>query len=217
VKITILKVQRVFGHALTTASQALRRALAQRSLRRQIPPGSRIHLGCGPNRFVGWINIDIDSRSEADIVHDLRLGLPLLPGSASLIYSEHVLEHLTLADGCRLLRDCREALEAGGVIRIAMPDLRSVVTSYLGDWRDQAWLHDEPDFEYIDSAAHMLNVAMREWGHVYVYDRDDLSLRLAGAGFINIREPSWGDSDVSQLRDRETRTDSKLILEAVAG
>lgn len=200
---------------LVAAYWLVRRTASRARLTRLLPDGARIQLGCGPNRFEGWINVDVDRRYRPDVVHDLRLGLPARPGSAELIYSEHVLEHLTLAEGTRLLRDCRRALRHGGVMRIAMPDLRSLVDHYLKDWRNQAWLCERA-YREIDSAARMLNYALREWGHKYVYDSDDLEMRLRAAGFAEVHRRAWRESPHAELCNRETREDSTLIVEAVA-
>jgi predicted SAM-dependent methyltransferase len=188
------------------------RAHAKRALAR-IPAGSRVHLGCGDIKLDGWVNLDLGLKSQADLHIDLRGGLPARPGSLSRIYSEHLLEHLSLDDGQRMLNDCFASLRDDGVMRIAMPDLRSVVDSYLGQWRDQDWL-DNPGYSHIDTAAHMLNVSFRYWGHQYLYDQEDLTLRLSSAGFSQIRRCAWGESDVPDLCKLERRPDSLLIVEA---
>jgi predicted SAM-dependent methyltransferase len=171
-------------------------------------------LGCGPNRFYGWVNIDLNRQSEADVHMDLRGGLPMKAQSASLIYSEHVLEHLCLEDGKRLMNDCHSALQDGGTMRTAMPDLGNIVKAYLGDWRKQDWL-ESPEYSGIDTASHMLNVGLRSWGHRYIYDFEDLRLRLEAAGFKEVRSCPWGESGVPELRNLEQRRDSLLIVEAV--
>lgn len=187
----------------------------RRALAKKIPEGSRLHLGCGHNHLEGWVNIDIDRAVSPDIRLDLRTGLSVTPGTVALIYSEHVLEHLSFEDGILLLRECRIALRPGGILRTAMPDLKALVNRYLDGWRDQAWLQD-PAYGYIDSAARMLNHAFYGWNHRYLYDADELRKRLQEAGFAHVEEQPWGRSRHPALRGLETRPDSKLILEAVA-
>jgi len=171
----------------------------------------RLHLGCGPNLLQDWTNIDLDARHRPDVVHDLSEGLPFDDASVATIYSEHFFEHLKLEDGLKLLTECHRVLEVNGVIRIAMPDLRSTVEAYLDNWRRQAWVKD---FPALDSAAHMLNFGMREWGHQYVYDLDDLVMRLTDIGFRGVTSSDWGESSHEHLRGLETRPDSLLIVEA---
>src|SRR5437762_3487947 len=79
-------------------ARRVRLELSRRQLGR-LPDGVRFHLGCGTNHFPGWTEVDIDRSTRPHVVHDLRLGLPARPGSARLIYSEHVFEHLELEHG----------------------------------------------------------------------------------------------------------------------
>lgn len=211
-----------FAGALVRRAQGelderLRAARARHAASRfsTLPPQAKLHFGCGNAYIPGWVNVDIDRFARADVVHDLTLGLPVARGSVSFVYSEHVLEHLALCDGLRLLADCCAALSGGGVMRVAMPDLRAVVEAYLGDWRSQPWLQGGL-FPAIDTPAHMLNVSVREWGHRYLYDEDELRLRLQQAGFEDICVRPWRESPHEELRNLETRPDSRLIMEAAA-
>lgn len=195
--------------------QLMRRVAAQR-LEKALPHHAKVHLGCGPVHLDGWVNIDLARRVNPDVRVDLRGGLPAPDGSLAFVYSEHVFEHLSLPDGCRLFRDCRRALEPGGVLRVAMPDLRYIVDRYLGDWRDQEWLRDPHYQEVVDSPANMLNTALRTWGHEYVYDLPELTTRLKDAGFSVVESQEWGRSSHPELRGLERRPDSQLVVEASA-
>jgi predicted SAM-dependent methyltransferase len=173
-----------------------------------------VHLGCGTVALPGWVNIDVGRRSAADVHWDLRHGLPLADRSVGLYYSEHFFEHLTLAQGQRLFSDLARTLQSDGVVRIAMPDLSAVVRNYRdGTWRDVRALQD-PVFASIDTPAHYINVTFREWGHLYLYDFDDLQQRLQQAGFARVERCERGRSSVAQLKDLETREESRLIVEA---
>ncbi|HUY93401.1 MAG TPA: methyltransferase domain-containing protein [Pirellulales bacterium] len=194
---------------------ALRKARAARALQKFTPP-YKINAGCGSLRFEGWVNIDCNTALEnVDFFWDLAEGLPTPDESCSVIYSEHVLEHLNVQQGLHYLRECRRSLAPGGVLRTAMPSLDDLIEkSAAGRWREQAWL-DEPQWRFIDSRAEMFNIMFRWWGHQWVYDREELYRRLREAGFEQIRDVAWGESEVECLRNRETRNDSLLICEAV--
>ena len=194
---------------------SLGRKHSARKLADSLSPGALLHLGCGPVHLPGWLDIDIDASVRPDLRLDLRYGLPAPPGTAAFIYSEHVLEHLSLDTGKRLLADCCRSLEPGGILRIAMPDLGDLVDHYRGDWRGQPWLSD-PVYSHIDSPAYMLNYAMREWGHLYLYDRNELHRRLQEAGFVSVEDRSLGESPHPELQGLESREESLLIVEASA-
>lgn len=185
----------------------------QKYLRVFTPP-YKLHLGCGKVQFDGWVNIDIDrTLSAADIFWDLNHGIPVGSDSCSLIYSEHLLEHISVERGVLLLRECYRVLQVGGVLRIAMPSLEYAVEKYSSaDWRSQDWL-TWPEYQFIQTRAEMLNIAFRWWGHQWLYDREELYRRLHEAGFAKFRDMEWGVSDIDDFRNRETRKDSLLICE----
>jgi predicted SAM-dependent methyltransferase len=172
----------------------------------------KLHLGCGTVHLDGWINIDRER--GADLRRDVRRPLPFDDGAASLIYHEHLMEHLTVEEGRACLRDWFRLLRPGGVLRIATPDLAYVVERYQGEWRDQAWLQ-LPEYAFIQTRAEMVNVAMRWWGHHFLYDGEELERRMREAGFTTVRRCNLGASTVPELAGLETRDDSRLILEGV--
>ncbi len=201
--------------ALKRWSQRRRLASAERRLARFTPP-YKLNAGCGTVYFEGWVNIDFDPAApRLDLCWDLAEGVPLPDASCEVIYSEHMLEHLSVEQGLQFLRECRRTLRPGGVVRIAMPSLDDMIEkSAAGRWREQAWL-DEPQWRFIASRAEMFNIMFRWWGHQWIYDREELHRRLREAGFEVIRDVAWGESEVACLRQRETRNNSLLICEAV--
>ena len=200
----------------------LRRRLRKFTRKRQIrsflarrPRPFRLHLGCGKVRLDDWINLDGDpAYARADVYWDLSDRLPFPSQSCELIHSEHVLEHLDVAVGKRLLRECHRVLQPGGTIRIAMPSLDEIIAkSASGDWRDQDWLR-WPGYAYVKTRAEMLNIVFRSWDHRWLYDREELHRRLWETGFTTIRDMPWGVSEIAALANLETRQDSLLICEA---
>jgi predicted SAM-dependent methyltransferase len=203
-----------------TADDARRgfvRARARARLRATLPPHAKVQLGCGERHLPGWVNIDVDPRTRPDLRIDLRGGFPAPRGSVSFIFSEHVFEHLELADGLRVFGDCYEALEPGGVMRVAMPDLKYIVDRYVeGRYEDEGGevARADPAFLAIDSPARLLNHALRSWGHVYLYDCDELILRMRQAGFGKVEPVELQESEHPDLRGLEHRAESRLVVEA---
>lgn len=201
-------------HHLARGGARVRHEVLRRRNARKLAhlSAAKVHLGCGDLPFPGWVNVDLGR--SADLAMDLRGGFPAPPGSVELMYSEHFLEHIPLDSAQVLLRDCASSLAPGGVFRAAMPDLRYLVERYLSEqWRDQDWLA-RPEYAYVDSPARMLNMAMRNWEHLYLYDADELSLRLREAGFTWTRRVERSQSEHPELRHRESRLDSLLVMEA---
>ncbi len=173
----------------------------------------KLHVGCGNVRFEGWINVDMTGK-QVDVRRDLRKGLPYRDGSAALIYSEHFIEHLTCEEGLTVLREFHRLLKSGGIVRIATPDLDYLIGKYVSDdWRAQYWIQNLRS--EIQTRAEMLNICFHEWGHKYLYNAEELDRRLREVGFGRISRQAWNESQHPDLMNRETREDSKLILEAV--
>jgi predicted SAM-dependent methyltransferase len=188
------------------------RPLKLRKLKESAP--LKLHIGCGQVMIPGWVNIDI--RPGADVVVDVRRGLPFADGSVDYIYSEHFMEHLAFEEGGKILREFARCLSERGTVRIAMPDLDYLVDRYGSDWRDQEWL-SSPWYEFVSTRGRMINVAFRSWGHKYLYNEEDLRDQLSRAGFRKIERCEWSRSCHPDLAGLETRRDSKLIVEAEKG
>ena len=68
---------------------------------------------------------------------------------------------------------------------------------------------------HIKTRAERINIAFRDWGHKWLYDREELERRLKEAGFVNIKFCNLRESDYPELRNLETRDESILIAECV--
>lgn len=169
-----------------------------------------LNLGSGSRKLPGFINIDIEP--GADKVFDITKGLPFENNSVDGIYSEHFIEHITQAEGIALLRECRRILRAHGVLRIATPDLDVMVQEYSSE----QWLNDEWKrfgYNYVANRCEMLNLGMREWGHRWVYNEEEL-VRLASlAGLTFGARCNLNESPHECFRGLEHRAGSRLILE----
>ena len=172
----------------------------------------KLNIGCGEVHFPGWVNIDMDS-PKADLLHDMRNPLPYEAGTVDFIYSEHFIEHVTAQEGVNVLTDFFRVLKPGGVVRIATPDLNYLLFKYFFFWKKQAWIK-KYGYEWLKTKAEMVNLCFREWGHQYLYNEEELERRIMEAGFKKIRKQRWNRSSYPELRNMETRKDSKLIVEA---
>lgn len=209
----VRRVNRLAERAAASQAYSARLRAATASLENVARP-LKLNLGCGGVFFEGWVNVDLENTSKANLFWNLTDPFPLPPESCSLIYSEHVLEHFSAEDGLKILRESRRLLAPGGVLRVAMPNLEHSVECYVTDsWRSNFARWEE--LRGVKTRCEALNVAMRWWGHLWLYDREELHRRLQEAGFTQIRDAEWGKSSVQELCNRETRVETFLIVEAV--
>lgn len=186
-------------------------------LLQRYPDKVMLNIGCGTDYKDGWINIDNNSDNnieKLDLNWDLREPLPFEGESIDYIFNEHFLEHLTIDEAQVIIKDFLRVLKKGGVLRIAMPDLREVVENYLDkEWRKRPFIK-KFGLEFIKTPAELMNINFSWWGHKWLYDWEELERRLEEAGCTNIAKCGLGKSKHKDLRDLETRNESTLIAEA---
>ena len=196
--------------ARSARAHVMRRAARSKLAAARSP--RRLCLGSGLAPIDGWINIDFEP--PADVLLDVRFGIPVPSGSIDAIYSEHLIEHVPLETAIRMFSEWRRVLSPRGVVRIATPDLEEIVRDYRTNWRLRHEWVNWPEFAGVDTPVRMINAAMHDWGHRYLYDYKELRGRLEDAGFSNVRRVLLGESDDHALRNLETRRDSGLVVEA---
>jgi SAM-dependent methyltransferase len=197
------------------------------------PPGgspARLHIGCGDRYLDGWVNIDLVAPG-ADLNLDVRAGLPFSDGEAGAVYVAHLLEHLEYKEeALSFLADCRRVLRPGGIIRIAVPDIRSFATAYVR--RDSAFFRRferlwerAPSDTDLASYLHYAGAGDFPWvmdRHRFGYDEETLSALLSQAKFAGARRCTPGDSQITgpELdyswadRENENGLPFTLIMEA---
>jgi predicted SAM-dependent methyltransferase len=82
-----------------------------------------LNLGCGDRYAPGWWNVDHGCPLRKDEDVDLDGPLPWAPGLVDLVYMGHLLEHLTLGQGLRLLERLLPCMTETGVLMVVGPDV----------------------------------------------------------------------------------------------
>jgi predicted SAM-dependent methyltransferase len=170
-------------------------------------PIARLQLGCGMEPLPGWLNTDVWVHCSGVFFLDATRRFPIDDGVFHYVYSEHMIEHITVSDAKQMLSECRRVMKIGGKIRIATPSLAKVFAM----WRGDAALADEYVRLALDripkdvdaSPAYAVDLVMRGYGHKFIYDERALGdlLRSVGFGGIKVCEPKQSDDPV--LRNLE--------------
>jgi predicted SAM-dependent methyltransferase len=139
----------------------------------------------------------------------VRKRFPLPDASFDFVFSEHMIEHLTYAEGQAGLRECFRVLRPGGSIRIATPSLQRLAALYGAeptdvqrryvDWAVET-LEPEVDVRF---PGVVVNNFFRSWGHRFIYDPETLRHALTTAGFVDVEERSVGESSRPELTGLE--------------
>jgi predicted SAM-dependent methyltransferase len=178
----------------------------------------KIHLGCGKRVMAGWVNVDCFRGPGIDLTGDLRCPLPFADGSARLIYSEHVLEHLQMEDALRLLQECQRVLAPDGILRIGVPDAGIYLRAYISG--DQAFFdmlqHLGGAVKPLRTPIEVINHMFRMGGqHLFAWDWQTLNLALTEAGFVSTRKCAPGVASSTEIcLDDPCRAFETLYMEA---
>ena len=216
------------------------------------PGPLRLNLGCGEQRPDGWLNLDsspgarlashpllfrvlrallpqrllpVASWTGADVRWmELTKPWPLADQSASAVYSSHFLEHLEFDEARLVLRESARVLQPGGLIRIVVPDLESLVESYMKERTENP---AEAALHFLANSGFFFTPRPRTWlqylvykvrrrhDHHVLHDEGLLRAELERAGFVEIARRSCGDSDIPDIEDVDLpdRFEGALCLE----
>lgn len=174
----------------------------------------KVHVACGRNYKNGWVNIDNNRNVKTDILFDLTRGIPFPDRSVDFLYNEHFIEHLSYEEGFEFMKEALRVLKPDGVMRIAFPDLDSLIDSYVNDnWKEKEWVKLIDAYWY-PSRCFMFNENIREnGGHKYYYSVEEMARRLVEAGFQkeNIAVEGINSSKHEELANIDKRADSSVV------
>lgn len=215
----------------------------------------RLNVGCGSTVPSTWTNIDnsptiwlaqhplpwrlarflrLVPADMADtprwaprvILADARRYLPFPSGGVDAIYASHFLEHLSRGDAARFLREARRLLRPGGLLRIVVPDVASLVEGYrqaraAGDRSaadrlfDNLWVVDKGLSRY-PVWLQPLKSFLRTDVHRWLYDEASLTALLEEIGFVEIRRRCYLESEIPEVEQVEDpdRLQGAVCLEA---
>ena len=166
----------------------------------------KVHLGCGDVYLDGWVNIDISNESAADRLGDVSTLETIDDESCDIIYASHVLEHFGRGEYSSVLSVWQQKLKAGGVLRLAVPDIQAALAWYNGDNLNELlgifYGGQRDPYDY----------------HKMGFDKQTLSTKLRELGFKNIKTWDWratdhaNSDDYSQSYLPPMKKDSGLLM-----
>lgn len=207
----------------------------------------KVNLGSGTNIVEGWINIDkswniylskfptikkllyklglisegtfrAKWRGKSIKRHDVTKGLPFKSESVDVIYSSHLLEHLTYNEARKVCKESYRVLKKNGLFRVVLPDLKLYARKYIEGDRVFFGDSEKPIADLFLESLHIEGLNERPVIekilyslHKYMYDAESLTFLLRSAGFHNIQECKFRKGLCPDLEKIENRKRSVYI------
>jgi hypothetical protein len=179
-----------------------------------------VQFGCGCIAPEAWLNFDVSPTLRLSKIPGLQKllhlppwppqvrygnvvqGLPVPDGSCRRLFSDNMLEHLSLADAKRTLANCRKILAPEGVFRLFLPDMHAHVETYLS-LRKSSPAEAAHKFMQLMAVGltereRGLKGMLRRWlgnsRHLWMWDEAAMKAALTEAGFGTIRRARYLDS-----------------------
>lgn len=173
----------------------------------------RLHLLVASQReFIAYAR-------QSGIKHaDAVRRIPHADRSVDVVYTSHMVEHLDREEAAQFLREARRVLRPGGILRIAVPDLRFHIDRYLAQ-------HDADLFvEGVRLGRsrpkglrrRLMSAIAGDREHHWMYDGPSLARLLAAAGFQNPRVMPSGSTSIPDpgALDLAERAPESVFVEA---
>jgi len=159
----------------------------------------KLQIGAQSNSITGWLNVDIAPKSKDVCYMDATQPFPIGDDSFDYVYAEHMIEHIPFEHALFMLRECCRILKPGGRIRIATPDLSSLVrimTSPDQPEHKEYILHYRERFfpELPADPAFVVNKLFYGFHHRFIHNFFTLHYLLDTAGFSQVSQETVGSS-----------------------
>ena len=144
----------------------------------------KLLLGAGQDRWPGWMTLDADPNSGADVI----ASIPPLPDVVTAQTWEavamiHFIEHLYLWEARALLRECHAILQPGGALILEQPDITYCARVLLGQVTPPV---GEPGQFDLWGLYGNPNDQNPWYGHHWGYTPSSLTAEVRAAGFATI-------------------------------
>ncbi|WP_225846377.1 methyltransferase domain-containing protein [Streptomyces sp. HPF1205] len=158
---------------------------------------AKVQIGGGAHRIDGFF--DIDAVPPADLLWDVREGIPLHDATVRFLFSEHFLEHVDYPRSAKkYARETHRVLAPGGQVVTGVPDAAHVLKQYPAPPAEatemiERWYANRNCREDIDTFLDLINYVFRDQDddptynpHYWAYDFEKLVQLFTEAGFRKV-------------------------------
>ncbi len=196
------------GRALRATVKELELHRAHRASQGAWPNGRiddtprKVQIGGGAHRIAGFFNID--AVPPADLLWDVREGIPLHDATVDELFSEHFLEHIDYPRSAKhYARETHRVLAPGGQLITGVPDAAFVLAQYPEGTADseemiKKWYGKRDCLDDINTHLDLINYVFRDQDddptynpHYWAYDHDKLVQLFTEAGFTTVEPWSF--------------------------
>jgi len=141
----------------------------------------------------------IDFCRRANITFaDASRRVPASDNTIEVIYTSHMVEHLSPGDLSRFLRECRRSLVSGGTLRVAVPDLDCHIDAYNEDRDADRFLREmlvvAPPIDTLRNKISLLVTGYRH--HQWMYNSHSIRSLLEREGFEQVEALAAGQTRI---------------------
>ncbi|WP_338676539.1 methyltransferase domain-containing protein [Streptomyces sp. SCSIO 30461] len=191
------------GRTLRAAVKEIALSQYHRASREAYPSGQidaapkNVQVGGGAHRIDGFFNLD--AVPPADLLWDVREGLPLQDNTVEVLFSEHFLEHIDYPTSAKhYAREAHRVLAPGGRLITGVPDASFVLSRYPAGPQQaeetiDRWYAKRTCRSDINTYLDLINYVFRDQDddpgytpHLWSYDLEKLSQLFAEAGFETV-------------------------------
>jgi predicted SAM-dependent methyltransferase len=173
----------------------------------------KIQIGGGSHTLDGYLNIDVFE--PADMVWDVREGLPLPDECSNQIFSEHFLEHIDYpVSAKRFVTECYRVLKPSGELIVGVPDGKLILDKYqekdkeFFDEMIEKWYAKRNCLNDFNTYIDLVNYHFRDQDddekyttHLWTYDFEKITSMMRGAGFSNVKKWDFDDKIANPKRE----------------
>lgn len=168
----------------------------------------KLHIGCGKNQLKGWLNTDAFEVNKSIYIMNAVKPFPFDTNTFDFVYSEHMIEHVLFDNAHLMLSEIHRVLKPNGVLRISTPDLERIMALHnpKSDL-EKNYINDAIDnlpHAISNAPGYVINSFVRDWGHIFIYDKQTIFDILNSIGFEDINFCDVGKSKYDDLMNIES-------------